>query len=130
MKKAVWVLIGVFSLFLMGCDFLTVATVDENGETVEYTYISLVDNTVYDSTARLKNWRDVWRRNAAINGNNPSIDDSWDDTLLFTIVNEKENIVVFGDANGAVEMSFFNGGCKCAVYVSTDSLNDGLIKSF
>ena len=111
MKKIVWVVIGVLSLFIMGCDdVLTVVTVNENGEKVINSYISLMGNTVYDSTVSLKNWRDI--------------DDFSSDDLLFTIVNNKENIVVLGDAEAAIEISFFDGGYKYTVFMSADGLSE------
>ena len=111
MKKTVWFVIGVFSLFLMGCDdVLTVVTVNENGEKVIHSYISLMGETVYDSTVSLKNWRDI--------------DDFSSDDLLFTIVNNKENIVVLGDAEAAIEISFFDGGYKYTVFMSADGLSE------
>jgi hypothetical protein len=111
MKKIVWFVIGVFLLFLMGCDdVLTVVTVNENGEKVIHSYISLMGDTVYDSTVSLKNWRDI--------------DDFSSDDLLFTIVNNKENIVVLGDAEAAIEISFFDGGYKYTVFMSADGLSE------
>ena len=115
MKKTVlFVVAGVFSLFLMGCDdVLTVITVNENGEKVIHSYISLIGNTVYDSTVSLKNWRDVTEDN-----------DFSSDDLLFTIVNNKEKIVVLGNAESAFEISFFDGGYKYTAYMSADGLSE------
>jgi hypothetical protein len=119
MKKNVWFLIGVFSLFLMGCDdVLTVVTVNENGEKVIHSYMSLMGDTVYDSTVSLKNWRDMEQIK--------DDDDFSSDNLLFTIVNKKENIVVLGNTEAAVEISFFDGGYKYTAYVSAD----GLLEAF
>jgi hypothetical protein len=116
-KKTVWFVIGAFSLFLMGCDdVLTVVTVNENGEKVIHSYISLMGDTVYDSTASLKNWRDMEQIK--------NDDDFSSDNLLFTIVNKKENIVVLGNAEAAVEISFFDGGYKYTAYMSADSLSE------
>ncbi|MDR3300965.1 MAG: hypothetical protein LBT01_00350 [Spirochaetaceae bacterium] len=116
MKKTVWFVIGVFSLFLMGCgDVLTVVTVNENGEKVIHSYISLMSDTVYDAAVSLKNWRDMEK----IKNN----DDFSSDNLLFTIVNKKENIVVLGNGKAAVEISFFDGGYKYTGYLSADDLS-------
>ena len=58
--KKIWFVIPVFALFLMGCeDILTVVTVNENGEKVIHSYISIMGNNVYDSTVNLRNWRDI-----------------------------------------------------------------------
>jgi hypothetical protein len=116
MKKRVWFVVGVFSLFLMGCDdFLSVVTVNENGEKVVHSYVSLINDTVYDSTVNLKNWRDSEQIKNA---------DFSSDDLLFTVVNAKENIVVLGDAESAIEISFFDGGYKFTVYMSADGLSE------
>jgi len=117
MKKNFWFLMVmiVFSLFLMGCDdVLTVVTVNENGEKVLRSYISFFGNTVYDSTISLRNWRDVGY----------IFEDLSSENLLFTIVNNKENIVVLGDAEAAVEISFFDGGFRYTMYMSADSLSE------
>jgi hypothetical protein len=115
MKKSVLFIIGMFSLFLMGCDdVLTVVTVNENGEKVIHSYISLISDTIYDTTASLRNWRDTEQIKN---------DDFSSDNLLFTIVNKKENIVVLGNTEAAVEISFFDGGYKYTAYVSADGLS-------
>ena len=36
---------------------------------------------------------------------------------------EQENIVVFGDEESAIEISFFDGGYKYTVFSSIESLN-------
>ena len=114
MKKLA--LIGVFSLLLMGCDdVLSVVTVNENGEKVIRNYISLLGNTVYDATMSLSNWQDVERLKD---------DDLSTEDLLFTIVNNKENIVVLGTAEYAVEIKFFDGGYKYTVFMSADGLSE------
>ena len=116
MKKAVWFVVGFFSLLLMGCDdFLTVVTVNENGEKVIHSYISLIGDTVYDSTVSLKNWRDMEQIKDG---------DLLADDLLFTIVNKKENIVVLGNAEAAIEISFFDGGYKYTAYMSAEGLSE------
>jgi hypothetical protein len=116
MRKKGWFVIGVFSLFLIGCDdVLTVVTVNEKGEKVIHSYLSLMGDTVHDSTVSLKNWRDMDQiKNDG---------DFSSDNLLFTIVNKKENIVVLGNDKAAIEISFFDGGYKYTAYVSADGLS-------
>ena len=116
MKKKIWFLMGVFSLFLMGCDdVLTVVTVNEDGEKVIRSYVSFIGNTVYDSTVNLRNWREVEHIKDS---------DLSSDNLLFTIVNNKEKIVVLGNADAAMEISFFEGGYKYVLYMATDGLSE------
>jgi hypothetical protein len=115
MKKFA-VVIGVFSLSLMGCDdVLSVVTVNENGEKVIHNYVSLIGNTVYDATISLKNWQDMEQLKD---------DDFSSGDLLFTIVSNKENIVVLGTAEAAMEIKFFDGGYKYTAFVSADSLSE------
>jgi hypothetical protein len=100
----------------MGCDdFLSVVTVNENGEKVINSYVSLIGETVYDSTVSLRNWRETEQ----INNYNLFSDD-----LLFTIVNNTEKIVVLGSDKAAIEINFFDGGYKYTAYLSTDGLSD------
>jgi len=117
MKKRIWLVFGVlslFSLFLMGCDdVLSVVTLNEKGEKVVHSYISLMKDTVYDSTASLKNWRDIAEN-----------EEFSMDNLLFTIVNKKENIVVLGNDEVAFEINFFEGGYKYTAYMSAKGLSD------
>jgi len=82
MKKLILaVVMGVFSLFLMGCDdVLSVVTVNEQGEKVIHTYILLIGKTVYDATVSLRNWRDM---------DHLKDGDFSSENLLFTIVNNK-----------------------------------------
>jgi hypothetical protein len=115
MKKLA-ILIGVFSLFLMGCDdVLSVVTVDENGEKVFHNYISLIGETVYDATVSLRNWQEMEQLKD---------DDFSSEDLLFTIVNQKDNIVVLGTTEYAMEIKFFDGGYKYTAFMSADSLSE------
>jgi hypothetical protein len=115
MKKLA-ILIGVFSLFLMGCDdVLSVVTVNENGEKVFHNYISLIGDTVYDATVKLKNWQEMEQLKD---------DDFSSENLLFTIVNQKENIVVLGTTEYAMEIKFFDGGYKYTAFMSADNLSE------
>jgi len=114
-KLALALIIGVFSLFFMGCDdVLSVVTVNENGEKVIHNYVSFIGNTVYDATVSLKNWRDMERLKD---------DDFLSKNLLVTIVSKKENIVVLGTADYAVEIKFFDGGYKYTMFMSADGLS-------
>jgi hypothetical protein len=116
--KNLAVVIGVFSLFLMGCDdVLSVVTVNKDGEKVIHNYISLMGNTVYDTTVSLKNWQDMEQLKD---------DDILSEDLLFTIVSKKENIVVLGTAEYAVEINFFDGGYKYTGFLSADGLSKTL----
>ena len=115
MKKLA-IIIAVFSLFLIGCDdVLSVVTVNEEGEKVFHNYISLIGETVYDATVSLKNWNDMERLKDG---------DLSPEDLLFTIVNNKENIVVLGTAEYAIEIKFFDGGYKYTAFMSADGLSE------
>ncbi|MCL2763540.1 MAG: hypothetical protein FWD36_10150 [Treponema sp.] len=117
MKKiALALVIGLFLLFLTGCDdVLSVVTVNENGEKVFHNYVSLMGNTVYDATVSLKNWQDVQQLKD---------DDLLSENLLFTIVSNKDNIIVLGTAEYAMEIKFFDGGYKYTGYISADGLSN------
>lgn len=115
MKKLI-LLTVVISLFLMGCDgILSVVTVNKNGEKVVHNYISMMGDTVYDETVSLKNWQDMEqiKDNEFMSG-----------SLLFTIVNKKENIVVLGTEAYAMEIKFFDGGYKCTGFISAEGLSE------
>jgi uncharacterized protein YcfL len=88
-KLALAAVIGVALLFLMGCDVISVVTVNDSGEKVIHTFVSLISA----------------------------------EHLLFTIVSRQENMVVFGNADYAVEVKFFDGGYKYMMYISSDSLS-------
>lgn len=118
MKKKLGILL--FSLFLTvlltSCgEVLSVVTAGKDGEKVVNNYISILNDKVYDETASFKSWKDV------------TILDDEDvlelDDLLFKIVNKKDQIVVLGDEDSAVEISFFEGGYKYTVFTSMESLN-------
>ena len=114
-KLALAAVIGVSLLFLMGCDVISVVTVNDSGEKVIHTFVSLMGETVYDATVSVRNWREMAHFN------------EWDElsveNLLFTIVSRQENMVVFGNADYAVEVKFFDGGYKYMMYISSDSLS-------
>ncbi|GMO36016.1 MAG: hypothetical protein Ta2F_11900 [Termitinemataceae bacterium] len=114
-RAGMTVLVLTFGLTLMGCDdVLTIVTVNENGEKVIRSYISIIGDKVYDSTVTLKNWQE----SEFLKG-----DDFPLDNLLFKIVNNKENIVVCGNNESAIEISFFDGGYNYTAYVSSDELS-------
>ena len=114
MKKLALVM-AVFLLFLMGCDdVLSVVTVNENGEKVIHNYVSFIGDTVYDATLSLKNWQDMELLKD---------DDFSSENLLVTIVSKKENIVVLGATDYAMEIKFFDGGYKYTVFMSADGLS-------
>jgi len=118
MRKLIVIIIGVASLFLMGCDdVLSVVTVNEKGEKVIHNYISLLGNTVYDDTISLKNWKDTAQLKDQ---------DLFSGELLVSIVSKKENIVVIGTTEYAMEIKFFEGGYKYTVFMSADSLSKAL----
>ena len=118
MKKKIGVVI--FSLLLVlllsSCDeVLSIVTAGENGEKIVNNYVSIISDKVYDETITLKSWQDI-----------DFIDDEEfldTDDLLFKIENKKENIVVLGDEESAIEISFFDGGYKYTVFSSIESLN-------
>ena len=114
-KKWFLILILIFSMFLMGCeDILTVVTVNEDGEKVVRSYISIIGNNVYDATINFRNWRYIEELN----------NDDFTSDQLFQIVNNSQNIVVIGNADAAIEISFFDGGYRYTVYMSADSLSE------
>lgn len=107
----------LLALLLTSCDeVLSVVTVGENGEKVVNSYVSMFGDKVYDETASFKSWKDIELL---------SEEDAVDmDDLLFKIESKKENVVVLGDKDAAVEISFFDGGYKYTLFASTDSLSN------
>lgn len=119
-KKLVFLLFScLFAMMLTSCDeVLSVVTVDENGEKVVNNYVSMFGDRVYDETASFKSWGDTDIMKEK--------DIAEMDDLLFKIENKKENIVVFGDKEAAVELSFFEGGYKYTIFGSADSLKKSM----
>ncbi len=119
-KKFLILLLSCLAAFLLtSCDeVLSVVTVDENGEKVVNNYVSLFADKVYDESVSFKSWNDIelLSKEKAVEMNN----------LLFKIENKKENIVVLGDKEAAVELSFFDGGYKYTLFASTDSLSESM----
>ena len=118
MKKKIG--IPFFSLLLgvllTSCDeVLSVVTAGENGEKIVNNYVSIISDKVYDETVTFKSWQDL-----------DIVDDEEvveKNDLLFKIENKKEKIVVLGDKDAAIEISFFDGGYKYTVFSSMESLN-------
>ena len=118
MKKKIGVLIFscLLALLLTSCDeVLSVVTAGENGEKKVSNYMSVFRDTVYDETVSLGKWQDL-----SILEDDEFVES---DELIFKIVNKKENIVVLGDEDSAIEISFFDGGYKYTVFSSMDSMN-------
>ena len=118
MKKKFGILLVscLLVLLLAGCDeVLSVVTPGEDGKKVVTNYISMFGDTVYDESVSLKSWRDI------------ELFDSQEgvqmDNLLFKIENKKENVVVLGDKDAAIEISFFDGGYRYRFFTSLDSVN-------
>ncbi len=116
-KLGIGLILCLMALLFTSCgEILSVVTLDKNGKKVVNNYTSMFGDTVYDETVSFKSWRD-----SNIFGENNSINM---DELLFKIENKKENIVVLGDKNAAIELSFFDGGYKYTLYTSMDSMDD------
>ena len=119
-KKFLILFLSCLAAFLLtSCDeVLSVVTVDENGEKVVNNYVSLFADKVYDESVSFKSWNDIelLSKEKAVEMND----------LLFKIENKKENIVVLGDKEAAVELSFFDGGYKYTLFASTDSLSESM----
>lgn len=119
-KKFLILLLSCLAAFLLtSCDeVLSVVTVDENGEKVVNNYVSLFADKVYDESVSFKSWNDIelLSKEKAVEMND----------LLFKIENKKENIVVLGDKESAIELSFFDGGYKYTLFASTDSLSESM----
>lgn len=119
MKKKFGILFLSFLLtfLFLGCDeVLSVVTVNEDGEKVVNNYVSVIGNKVYDESISIKSWQEI----DIFNSESP-IDM---DNLLFKIENKKEKIVVYGDEDSAVEITFFDGGYKYNLYASANSLSN------
>lgn len=116
-KLGIGLILCLMALLFTSCgEILSVVTLDKNGKKVVNNYTSMFGDTVYDETVSFKSWRD-----SNIFGENNSINM---DELLFKIENKKENIVVLGDKNAAIELCFFDGGYKYTLYTSMDSMDD------
>ena len=113
-KVGVFLFSFVLAVLLTSCgEVLSVVTAGKDGEKKVNNYVSIFNDKVYDETAKFKKWKDL-----------SVFDDEEMDDMLFTIENEKEKLVVCGDEEGAIEISFFDGGYKYTVFSSMDSLNE------
>ena len=118
MKKKIGILFFslLLGVLLTSCDeVLSVVTAGENGEKIVNNYVSIISDKVYDETVTFRSWQDL-----------DIVDDEKKEEkndLLFKIENKKEKIVVLGDKDAAIEISFFDGGYKYTVFSSTESLN-------
>ncbi|MGI5107294.1 hypothetical protein H0R94_09765 [Treponema socranskii] len=118
MKKKFGILLFscLLALLFTSCDeVLSVVTANESGEKIVNNYVSMFDDTVYDESISLKSWHNIgiFTEEKVV-----QMDD-----LLFKIENKKENLVVLGDKDAAVEIRFFEGGYKYTLFSSMDSLN-------
>lgn len=105
----------LFALFLTSCDeVLSVVTVGDDGEKIVNNYVSMIGDTVYDESVSLKSWEEL----ELLKEENIDLDD-----LLFKIVNKKDKIIVLGNEEAAIEITFFEGGYKFKLFGSMDSLN-------
>ncbi|WP_296014583.1 hypothetical protein [uncultured Treponema sp.] len=106
----------LFALFLTSCDeVLSVVTVGDDGKKIVNNYVSMIGDTVYDESVSLKSWEEL----ELLKEENIDLDD-----LLFKIVNKKDKIIVLGDEEAAIEITFFEGGYKFKLFGSMDSLNE------
>ncbi|WP_296028957.1 hypothetical protein [uncultured Treponema sp.] len=106
----------LFALFLTSCDeVLSVVTVGDDGEKIVNNYVSMIGDTVYDESISLKSWEEL----ELLKEENIDLDD-----LLFKIVNKKDKIIVLGNEEAAIEITFFEGGYKFKLFGSMDSLNE------
>ena len=115
MKKKIGILFFslLLAVLLTSCDeVLSVVTAGENGEKIVNNYVSIISDKVYDETVTFKSWQDL-----------DIVNDVVKDNLLLKIENKKEKIVVLGDKDAAIEISFFDGGYKYTVFSSMESLN-------
>lgn len=118
MKKKLGILIFscLLTFLLTSCDeVLSVVTAGKDGEKVVNNYVSVISDKVYDETVSFKSWKDIdsVAEEEAVK----------QDNLLFKIENKKDQIVVLGDKDAAIEIAFFDGGYKYTVYSSMESLN-------
>lgn len=119
MKRKLGVLFAscLLVLLITSCDeVLSVVTVGEDGEKVVNNYVSMFSDKVYDESVSMKTWKniDVFEDEDFV---------EMMDDLLFKIESKKEKIVVLGDEDTAIEISFFDGGYKYTIFSSMADLN-------
>ena len=124
-KFAILLFSCLLALLFTGCDeVLSVVTCNEDGEKVVNNYISIYGDKVYDETSSIKSWTDLNIFNEGF------LDINDMDDLLFKIENKKENIVVFGSKDTAIELSFFDGGYNYTLFSSAESINSAINSGF
>ncbi len=115
-KLGIGLCLSLVVFLVTSCDeVLSVVTVGKDGEKVVNNYVSMLSDKVYDETLSFKSWQDV-----DIVDNEEVVEK---DNLLFKIENKKEQVVVLGNKEAAIEISFFDGGYKYTVFSSMESLN-------
>ncbi len=115
-KLGIGLCLSLLVFLVTSCDeVLSVVTVGKDGEKVVNNYVSMLSDKVYDETLSFKSWQDV-----DIVDNEEVVEK---DNLLFKIENKKEQVVVLGNKEAAIEISFFDGGYKYTVFSSMESLN-------
>ena len=124
-KFAILLFSCLLALLFTGCDeVLSVVTCNEDGEKVVNNYISIYGDKVYDETSSIKSWTDLNIFNEGF------LDINDMDDLLFKIENKKENIVVLGSKDTAIELSFFDGGYNYTLFSSAESINSAINSGF
>ena len=122
-KLGIVLFLSLLVLLVTSCDeVLSVVTAGKDGEKVVNNYVSMLSDKVYDETVSFKSWQDV-----DIVDNEEVVEK---DNLLFKIENKKEQVVVLGNKEAAIEISFFDGGYKYTVFSSMESLNQSLNHMF
>ena len=115
-KLGIGLCLSLLVFLVTSCDeVLSVVTAGKDGEKVVNNYVSMLSDKVYDETVSFKSWQDV-----DIVDNEEVVEK---DNLLFKIENKKEQVVVLGNEEAAIEISFFDGGYKYTVFSSMESLN-------
>ncbi len=124
MKKKFGILLlsCLFALMFTGCDeVLSVVTCNEEGEKIVNSYISIFGDKVYDETSSIKSWDKLTIFEDV------DMDDM--DDLLFKIENKKEQIVVVGTKETAIEITFFEGGYNYKLFSSAEAINNAINSS-
>ena len=115
-KLGIVLFLSLLVFLVTSCDeVLSVVTAGKDGEKVVNNYVSMLSDKVYDETVSFKSWQDV-----DIVDNEEVVEK---ENLLFKIENKKEQVVVLGNEEAAIEISFFDGGYKYTVFSSMESLN-------
>ena len=118
MKKKLGIILFscLLAFLLTSCDeVLSVVTAGKDGKRVVNNYYSILSDKVYDESVTFKSWQsiDIFDDDEVVEKDN----------LLFKIENKKEQIVVLGDEDAALEIAFFDGGYKYTVFSSLENIN-------